>query len=237
MRRALALAEEAADAGEVPVGCVIVRGTEIVGEGRNRREADKNALAHAEIEAIAAACRTLGGWRLSGCTMYVTLEPCVMCAGAIAAAVNEYFAAALPSERMRRAAADTSYERYYDAAEMGMDFARSHAIEAASWANTELLAPQDAAEAVPPEPQPETETKAAPPGGVPEAELLRAMLSGGTLEAFCRAHGGAPNDAAARVNEYFADALGDVVLEQDGAGSWRLIEDYRFDVEAALVEM
>ena len=155
---------------------------------------------------------------------------------AIAAAVNEYFAAALPPERTRRAAADTSYERYYDAAETGMDFARSHAIEAASWANTELLAPQDAAEALPPAPQPETETKAAPPGGVPEAELLRAMLSGGTLEAFCRAHGGAPNDAAARVNEYFADAIGDVVLEQDGAGSWRLIEDYRFDVEAALGE-
>ena len=83
MRRALRLAGEAAEAGEVPVGCVIVRGGEIVGEGRNRRETDRSALAHAEIEAIDAACRTLGGWRLSGCTMYVTLEPCVMCAGAI----------------------------------------------------------------------------------------------------------------------------------------------------------
>lgn len=83
MRRALELAEEAAQAGEVPVGCVIVREGKILAEGRNRREADKNALAHAEIEAIDKACRTLGGWRLTGCTLYVTLEPCPMCAGAI----------------------------------------------------------------------------------------------------------------------------------------------------------
>ncbi len=83
MEAALALAEEAAAAGEVPVGCVIERGGEIIGRGRNRREADRNALAHAEIEAIGEACRTLGGWRLSGCTLYVTLEPCPMCAGAI----------------------------------------------------------------------------------------------------------------------------------------------------------
>ena len=83
MRRALELAREAAAAGEVPVGCVIVRGGEILAEGRNRRETDKNALAHAELEAIGAACRRLGGWRLSGCTLYVTLEPCSMCAGAI----------------------------------------------------------------------------------------------------------------------------------------------------------
>ena len=83
MLEALALAKEAAAEGEVPVGCVIVRGGKIVGRGRNRRETDKNALAHAEIEAINDACRNLGGWRLWDCTLYVTLEPCAMCAGAI----------------------------------------------------------------------------------------------------------------------------------------------------------
>lgn len=83
MREALALAQAAADEGEVPVGCVVVRGEEIVGRGRNRRESAKSALAHAEIEAIAEACRNLGGWRLWQCTLYVTLEPCPMCAGAI----------------------------------------------------------------------------------------------------------------------------------------------------------
>ena len=83
MREALELAREAFEDGEVPVGCVIVRKGEIVGRGRNRREADKSALAHAEIEAIADACKTLGGWRLWECDLYVTLEPCPMCAGAI----------------------------------------------------------------------------------------------------------------------------------------------------------
>ena len=83
MREALALAQEAADEGEVPVGCVIVDGERIVGRGRNRRETAKNALSHAELEAIDEACRTLGGWRLWRCTLYVTLEPCPMCAGAI----------------------------------------------------------------------------------------------------------------------------------------------------------
>lgn len=83
MRRALELAQEAAEDGEVPVGAVVVSGGRIVGEGRNRRERDKNALAHAELEAIDAACRTLGGWRLPAATLYVTLEPCPMCAGAI----------------------------------------------------------------------------------------------------------------------------------------------------------
>ena len=83
MREALALAQAAADEGEVPVGCVVVRAGEIVGRGRNRREGAKSALAHAEIEAIAEACRALGGWRLWQCTLYVTLEPCPMCAGAI----------------------------------------------------------------------------------------------------------------------------------------------------------
>jgi tRNA(adenine34) deaminase len=83
MDQALALAREAADEGEVPVGCVIVRKGEIVGSGRNRREKGKSALAHGEIEAISEACRNLGGWRLWECTLYVTLEPCAMCAGAI----------------------------------------------------------------------------------------------------------------------------------------------------------
>ena len=85
MKRAVELAEMAANEGEVPVGAVIVRKTtgEIVGEGRNMREGRKNALAHAEIMAIDMACRTLGGWRLPGCAMYVTLEPCPMCCGAI----------------------------------------------------------------------------------------------------------------------------------------------------------
>ena len=83
MEEALALARQAAQDGEVPVGCVIVRGDQIVGRGRNRRETGKTALGHAEIEAIQDACARLGGWRLWECTMYVTLEPCPMCAGAI----------------------------------------------------------------------------------------------------------------------------------------------------------
>ena len=83
MDAAIALAKEAAAEGEVPVGCVVVRGNEIVGRGRNRRETEKNALCHGEIEAINDACRNLGGWRLWECTLYVTLEPCPMCAGAI----------------------------------------------------------------------------------------------------------------------------------------------------------
>ena len=83
MLQALELAKEAAAEGEVPVGCVIVCDGKIVGRGRNRRETKKTALGHAEIEAIDQACRTLGGWRLWQCTLYVTLEPCPMCAGAI----------------------------------------------------------------------------------------------------------------------------------------------------------
>ena len=83
MEAALELAKEAYAEGEVPVGCVIVRKGEIVGRGRNRRETAKTALGHAEIEAIADANRNLGGWRLWDCTLYVTLEPCPMCAGAI----------------------------------------------------------------------------------------------------------------------------------------------------------
>lgn len=83
MKEALKLAREAADEGEVPVGAVVVLGNEIVGRGRNRREKGKNALAHAELEAIDEACKKLGGWRLWQCDMYVTLEPCPMCTGAI----------------------------------------------------------------------------------------------------------------------------------------------------------
>ncbi len=84
MREALRLAREAASAGEVPVGAVVVRESdgEIVGRGKNRRESGKNALWHAETEAISRACEALGGWRLSGCALFVTLEPCPMCAGA-----------------------------------------------------------------------------------------------------------------------------------------------------------
>ena len=83
MQQALLLAREAAAEGEVPVGCVIVCEDRIVGRGRNRRERAKNALSHAELEAIDDACRNLGGWRLWQCTLYVTLEPCPMCAGAV----------------------------------------------------------------------------------------------------------------------------------------------------------
>lgn len=84
MSEALKLAREAAAAGEIPVGCVIVNADgEIIGRGRNRREENADATAHAETEAIREACRAMGNWRLDGCTLYVTLEPCPMCAGAI----------------------------------------------------------------------------------------------------------------------------------------------------------
>ena len=83
MTRALELAKESGSEGEVPVGAVIAKNGEIIAEGRNRRETMKTALGHAEIEAIHRACVKLGSWRLSGCTLYVTLEPCPMCAGAI----------------------------------------------------------------------------------------------------------------------------------------------------------
>lgn len=83
MEQARFLAKQAALEGEVPVGAVVAKDGEIVGTGRNRREKEKNALAHAELEAIHTACQTLGGWRLSGCDLFVTLEPCPMCAGAI----------------------------------------------------------------------------------------------------------------------------------------------------------
>ncbi len=83
MKEALKCAKKAAALGEAPIGAVIVRDGVIIARGYNRREIDKNALKHAEIAAIDKACKKLGGWRLPGCTMYVTLEPCPMCAGAI----------------------------------------------------------------------------------------------------------------------------------------------------------
>lgn len=84
MNQAFILAQEALSAGEVPVGCVIVwEDGSIIGRGRNRREEDRDALGHAELAAIRDACRTVGGWRLHQAKLYVTLEPCPMCAGAI----------------------------------------------------------------------------------------------------------------------------------------------------------
>lgn len=83
MRLALAQAAQAAALGEVPVGAVVCRGEEVISAAYNRREMDKNALAHAEILAMDAACKRLGGWRLHECSLYVTLEPCPMCAGAM----------------------------------------------------------------------------------------------------------------------------------------------------------
>ena len=84
MALALALAREAAEAGEVPVGCVIADGEgRVIGRGRNRREESGDATAHAEVEAIRQACAALGNWRLENCALYVTLEPCPMCTGAI----------------------------------------------------------------------------------------------------------------------------------------------------------
>lgn len=82
MAAALEEAKKAGKAGEVPVGAVVVREGKIIARGRNRRETEDSALGHAELDAIAGACRALGGWRLSGCALYVTLEPCCMCAGA-----------------------------------------------------------------------------------------------------------------------------------------------------------
>jgi len=95
MKSALGRAKTAAKHGETPVGAVIVKDGKIIAGGRNRREKSKNALCHAEISAINAACKKLGGWRLIGCDLYVTLEPCPMCAGAIinSRIENVYFGA------------------------------------------------------------------------------------------------------------------------------------------------
>ena len=83
MRKALAQAEKAAKLGEMPIGAVVVREGKVIARGHNKREKGKNALLHAEIVAIDKACKKLGGWRLPECQLYVTLEPCPMCAGAI----------------------------------------------------------------------------------------------------------------------------------------------------------
>lgn len=83
MKEAIRLAKKAGKLGEVPIGCVIVNQDRIIGRGYNRRIIDKNVLSHAEINAIRKACKAMGDWRLEECTMYVTLEPCPMCAGAI----------------------------------------------------------------------------------------------------------------------------------------------------------
>lgn len=95
MKEALRQAKKAAAIGETPIGAVIVCGGEIIARGYNKRETKKNALLHAEIIAINRACKKLGGWRLPGCDLYVTLEPCPMCAGAIinARIDNVYFGA------------------------------------------------------------------------------------------------------------------------------------------------
>ncbi len=102
MRQALALAAEAAADGEVPVGCVAVCDGRVVGRGRNRQERERNAQAHAEMEALAEAARTLGRWRLNDVALYVTLEPCPMCAGAI---MNARVGAVYFGARDRRAGA------------------------------------------------------------------------------------------------------------------------------------
>lgn len=83
MRQAIRQAKKAYELGEVPIGCVIVYEGKVIGRGYNRRTVDKNTLAHAELTAIRKACRKIGDWRLEGCTLYVTLEPCQMCSGAI----------------------------------------------------------------------------------------------------------------------------------------------------------
>lgn len=121
MDEALRLAREAFHDGEVPVGCVIVRDGEIVGRGRNRREKDKSALGHAELEAISQACQKLGGWRLWECTLYVTLEPCPMCAGAI---VNARIPRVVYGAKDKKSGAVDSVCRLFD-----MDFNHRPVVE------------------------------------------------------------------------------------------------------------
>lgn len=100
MSRAIQLARECFADGEVPVGAVIVKDGKIIGEGKNCRESKKKTVSHAETEAIEAANRAIGDWRLDGCSIYVTLEPCLMCAGAIAAArISEIVFGAYDNER------------------------------------------------------------------------------------------------------------------------------------------
>ncbi len=102
MRQAISEAELAAEMGEIPVGAVVVRDGVVIGRGRNSREHDRNALAHAEIAAINEACKALGGWRLPGCKLYVTMEPCPMCAGA---AVNARIAEVICATKDAKAGA------------------------------------------------------------------------------------------------------------------------------------
>lgn len=99
MRRALLAAEEAAARGEVPVGAVVARGSEVLAVAANEREATGDPTAHAELLAIREAARALGGWRLSGCTLYATLEPCPMCAGAAHAARLDRLVFATPDPK------------------------------------------------------------------------------------------------------------------------------------------
>ena len=88
MKEALRQARKAEKLGEVPIGCVIVKDGKIIARGYNRRNTDKNTLAHAELQAIRKASKAVGDWRLEECTMYITLEPCQMCAGAIVQVPN-----------------------------------------------------------------------------------------------------------------------------------------------------
>ncbi len=115
MKAAIAQAKLAAKKGEVPVGAVIVRDGEIIARAYNTRETDKNALCHAEIKAIRKACKKLGGWRLTGCELYVTLEPCPMCAGAIinSRIVSVYYGA--PDEKAG------AFGTRFDLNEMGLN--------------------------------------------------------------------------------------------------------------------
>ncbi|MGI6575882.1 MAG: tRNA adenosine(34) deaminase TadA [bacterium] len=107
MGEALIEARKAFALGEVPIGAVVVKDDEIIGRGYNRREIDKNPLAHAEILAIGAAAAFLGGWRLLGTTMYVTLEPCAMCAGALVQARVEHLVYGAPD--LKGGAVDSLY--------------------------------------------------------------------------------------------------------------------------------
>lgn len=114
MAQALELARQALQTGDVPVGCVIVRQGLVIGRGRNRREERQNALLHAEIEAIGQACRAKGSWRLDDCALYVTLEPCPMCAGAILQAriPTVYFGARDPKGGAMGGVMDLFYEDF-----------------------------------------------------------------------------------------------------------------------------
>ncbi|MBD9207976.1 MAG: nucleoside deaminase [Eubacteriales bacterium] len=110
MSIALREAEKAAEIGEVPVGAVIVCGDKIVARTHNTRETDKNALCHAEVKAIDLACKRLGGWRLFMCELYVTLEPCPMCAGAI---INSRIKRVIFGARDEKAGAVVSREKTF----------------------------------------------------------------------------------------------------------------------------